>query len=212
MPSPDAPGALSDRHAQETDARPPDWLGAADPEPSSDPGGIDKSALTIAAPRRRRDKAHLRFVASQPCLLCGRRPADPHHIRFAQKQPLGRKVSDEFTVPLCRSHHRDLHRSGSEYLWWQNVGIDPLKNARKLWKQTRWNRWTPRRRNQAGPAPVITQTTAGELSADMPASGHTPRPTMTSHRQFEANRRAILTKRTQFARLRHSPLQSSNWA
>src|SRR5262249_51159060 len=47
------------------------------------------------------------------------------------------KVSDEFTVPLCRSHHRALHRSGSEYLWWENVGIDPLKAARKLWKKTR---------------------------------------------------------------------------
>jgi hypothetical protein len=138
--------------------------------------GIDKSALTIGAPRRYRDKAHLTFVASQPCLLCARRPTDPHHVRFAQKQALGRKVSDEFTVPLCRSHHRDLHRSGSEYLWWENVSIDPLKIARKLWKQTLWNRWTLRPRNQADPTPVIAQTAADELSADMPASGHTPDP------------------------------------
>jgi hypothetical protein len=69
--------------------------------------------------------------------VCARRPVDPHHVRFAQGQALGRKVSDEFTVPLCRSHHRELHRSGSEYLWWENVGIDPLKAARKLWKKTR---------------------------------------------------------------------------
>jgi hypothetical protein len=72
-----------------------------------------------------------------------RRPVDPQHVRFAQKQALGRKVSDEFTVPLCRSHHRDLHRSGSEYLWWENVGIDALKAARKLWKKTRLQR-TPK--------------------------------------------------------------------
>jgi ERF superfamily len=116
---------------------PPPWLGSADPEAPTEPRGIDKSALPIGAPRRFRDKAHLSFVASQPCILCGKRPVDPHHIRFAQKQSLGRKVSDEFTVPLCRSHHRALHRSGSEYLWWENVGIDPLKAARKLWKKTR---------------------------------------------------------------------------
>jgi hypothetical protein len=142
-----------------------------------DPGGIDKSALTIGAPRRYRDKAHLTFVASQPCLLCARRPTDPHHVRFAQKQALGRKVSDEFTVPLCRSHHRELHRSGSEYLWWENVGIDPLKIARKLWKRTLWNRIVRTRRcNQADPTPGIAQTAADELSADMPASGHIPDP------------------------------------
>jgi hypothetical protein len=142
--------------------------------------GIDKRALTIGTPRRYRDKAHLPFVASQPCLICARRPTDPHHVRFAQKPALGRKVSDEFTVPLCRSHHRELHRSGSEYLWWENVGVDPLKIARKLWKRTLWDRGTltvrRRRRNQADPTPVIAQTAADELSADMPAPAHTPDP------------------------------------
>jgi hypothetical protein len=138
--------------ASPLEARLPDWLGLADPEPVTIPAGIDKSALPIGAPRRFRDKAHLAFVASQPCLVCARRPVDPHHIRFAQGQALGRKVSDEFTVPLCRSHHRALHRSGSEYLWWENVGIDPLKAARKLWKKTRMKRQagTTERRQEPG--------------------------------------------------------------
>ena len=70
------------------------------------PGKIDKSALALSEPKRRRDKSHLRFVASQPCLVCGRHPSDPHHLRFAQPRALGVKVSDEFTVPLCRGHHR----------------------------------------------------------------------------------------------------------
>ena len=98
------------------------------------------------------------------------------HFPEQRARALGRRVSDEFTVPLCHSHHCDLHRSGSECLWWENVGIDPLKIARKLWKRTLWNRWTLRRRNQADPASVVAQTTAGELSADMPASGHIPDP------------------------------------
>jgi len=101
------------------------------------PAGIDKSVLPIGEARRYRDKAHLKFVASQPCLICGRRPSDPHHLRFAQKRALGRKVSDEFTVPLCRLHHRELHRSGDERAWWNRAGIDSVKIARKLWKKTR---------------------------------------------------------------------------
>ncbi len=85
--------------------------------------------------RRRRDKAHLKFVASQPCLLCGRQPSDAHHLRFAQPRALGAKVSDEFTVPLCRTHHRQLHRTGNEAQWWNAIDrdIDPLDIARGLW-------------------------------------------------------------------------------
>ena len=72
--------------------------------------GIDKSALALPEPRRVRDRDHVRYVAKQPCLICGRQPSDPHHLRFAQSRALGRKVSDEFTVPLCRGHHREVHR------------------------------------------------------------------------------------------------------
>ena len=100
------------------------------------PGRIDKSVLTIAEPKRLRDKAHLRFVASQPCLVCGRQPCDPHHLRFAQPRAIGLKVSDEFTVPLCRGHHRQLHQAGNEVAWWENLKIKPLEIARGLWEQT----------------------------------------------------------------------------
>ncbi len=100
------------------------------------PGRIDKSLLTIAEPKRLRDKAHLKFVASQPCLVCGRQPCDPHHLRFAQPRAIGLKVSDEFTVPLCRGHHRQLHQAGNEVPWWENLKIKPLAIARDLWEQT----------------------------------------------------------------------------
>jgi hypothetical protein len=100
---------------------------------ASTSAGIDKSVLMLPEPRRLRDKEHIRYVAKQPCLVCGRRPADAHHLRFAQRTALGRKVSDEFTVPLCRGHHRELHRCGDEAAWWSKVGIDPRLPARKLW-------------------------------------------------------------------------------
>jgi len=97
---------------------------------------VDKSLMALPAPRRIRDRDHLKSVAKQPCLICGRRPADAHHLRFAQAPALGRKVSDEFTVPLCRGHHREAHRCGDEAAWWKKIDIDPTDAARVLWSNT----------------------------------------------------------------------------
>jgi hypothetical protein len=97
---------------------------------------IETSGLTHAEPRRVRDREHVKFVAGHPCLICGRRPADPHHLRFAQSRALGRKVSDEFTVPLCRGHHREVHRYGDEAAWWAKVGVEPVAVANALWRET----------------------------------------------------------------------------
>jgi hypothetical protein len=97
---------------------------------------IDKSVLWLAEPRRVRDRDHVRYVATQPCLVCGRQPSDAHHLRFAQSRALGRKVSDELTVPLCRGHHREVHRYGDEAAWWKKVGIDPTVTSRALWMET----------------------------------------------------------------------------
>jgi ERF superfamily len=132
-------------------------------ERSANQGGIDKSVLTVAAPRRYRNRDHLRFVMQQPCLLCGRKPSDAHHIRFVQPRALGRKASDEFSVPLCRSHHRGVHRAGDEKAWWKQAGIDPIKVARKLWRHTRIDE------GRIEPEP----TTQG-ATADRPAKSDAP--------------------------------------
>jgi hypothetical protein len=95
-----------------------------------------KGVTTIGKPVRERDRDHLRFVAAQPCLVCGRTPSDAHHIKFAEHRAMGRKASDRFAVPICRLHHRELHRRGNERLWWQNQGIDPLAIAAFLWART----------------------------------------------------------------------------
>jgi hypothetical protein len=86
---------------------------------------------------RLRDKDHLKYVSRQPCLVCGRVPSDPHHLRFTQARALGRRVSDEFTVPVCRIHHRELHRHADEAAWWHEVKVDPLPVALRLWQHTR---------------------------------------------------------------------------
>jgi hypothetical protein len=95
------------------------------------------AARALGKTVRLRDKDHRKFVLRQPCLVCGRVPSDPHHLTFTQPRALGRRVSDEFTVPVCRVHHRELHRSGDEAAWWEKLNIDPLPVALRLWQHTR---------------------------------------------------------------------------
>jgi hypothetical protein len=98
---------------------------------------IDKSVLALSEPKRVRSKEHLRFVAQQPCVICGRTPAHAHHIRYAQPRGIALKVSDEFTVPLCAIHHSENHGTGNERQWWEERKIDPLAIANVLWSQGR---------------------------------------------------------------------------
>ena len=107
---------------------PPSDSAASDHEPTQPVSVTPRNKLT-----RHRNKAHLMFVAAQPCLICQRTPCDAHHLKFAQPKAFGRKVSDEFTVPLCRDHHNDLHRHSNEPAWWANLKIAPLTIARELW-------------------------------------------------------------------------------
>ena len=127
--------------------------GTVQPAPEAHQGGANAEApaqsATVSAETgagrrpiaaktiRLRDKEHCRFVSKQPCVVCGRTPAEPHHLRFAQPRALGRKVSDEYTVPVCRLHHRELHRYGDEASWWAGVNIDPAPIALNLWRRSR---------------------------------------------------------------------------
>jgi hypothetical protein len=148
------------------------------------PDGINKSILVIATPRRYRNREHLRYVAQQACVICGRKQSDAHHLRYLQPRALGRKASDEFAVPLCRSHHRAVHRAGDEQAWWKAAGIDPVKVARQLWRQTRLD--DGQERHQAGlaaglearsiaPAPDGTrESRSDQLAIGRTDDGRTP--------------------------------------
>jgi hypothetical protein len=129
-------GASSPPAPTPQEPRPSDRADHADPH-AHQAAGIDKSVLAISIPRRYRNKEHLRYVTSLPCLFCTRKPSDAHHLRFMQPRALGRKVSDEFAVPLCRTHHRAAHRAKDEEAWWRSIGIDPVKIARNLWRGSR---------------------------------------------------------------------------
>jgi len=136
LPSSDAAAPSNDLSSVPQTAGPQETAPAESTYPDQ-AKGIDKSILTVPAPRRYRNREHLRYVAQQACLVCGRKPSDPHHLGFTQPRALGRKVSDEFAVPLCRGHHRAVHRSRDERAWWRQAGIDPIKVARRLWRETR---------------------------------------------------------------------------
>jgi hypothetical protein len=122
---------------------------------------VDKSVLALPALRRIRDRDHVKSVAKQPCLVCGRRPADAHHLRFAQSPALGRKVSDEFTVPLCRGHHREVHRCGDEAVWWNDIGINPTAAARILWLSTH-------------PLPIVTEQLGAKMQNEPNLASSSP--------------------------------------
>lgn len=92
-----------------------------------------------------------------------RRWQDPHHLRFALPRALGLKVSDEFTVPLCRDHHRQLHQAGNEVAWWHDFSIKPLEIAKQLWNESRLK-------------PVPTATNVSRRALPMDPREESPRP------------------------------------
>ncbi|MFT5540441.1 MAG: DNA recombination protein Rad52 [Alphaproteobacteria bacterium] len=120
-----------------TTAPPMETMASSPARASASSSGIDKSVLTIGAPKRTRDKGHRRFVAAQPCLICGRMPTQAHHLTFAQPRARSLKTSDEWTVPLCVTHHRELHDRGNERAYWAGYRINPEPAAQDLWARSR---------------------------------------------------------------------------
>jgi len=144
--------------------------------------------LAFGKTRRKRDKDHRAFVASKPCLVCGRHPADAHHLRFAQPRALGRKVSDEFTVPVCRVHHRELHRHSDEAAWWGKIKLDPLPIARRLWQHTRLNETAVSLGEGAAPKSAAATNGAERRStAAIPVPGDEAESMASEHANGRAN-------------------------
>jgi len=105
--------------------------------PQIDEGGLN-FMLSVVQGVKPKDQLEAMLAAQMAAIhLATMTFADPHHLRFAQPRALGMKVSDEFTVPLCRGHHRQLHQTGNEAGWWENLRIDALAIAKDLWKLTR---------------------------------------------------------------------------
>lgn len=101
------------------------------------------TAFSIASTKQKRprveDAAHLKFIRSLNCCICGKPGSDPAHIRSANAiygKPAtggGQKSSDKWTVPLCRAEHDEQHAAGNELLWWASKRIDPFGLALALY-------------------------------------------------------------------------------
>jgi hypothetical protein len=108
-------------------------------------GGLSQSRHTL--PRQLRpgpahpgsDAGPVELIRLNRLKRCTERraPSQAHHLRFAQPRALGSKVSDEWMVPLCDLHHRALHDTGNEEIWWEAHNIDAAAEAERLWDARR---------------------------------------------------------------------------
>lgn len=104
------------------------------------------TAFSVASTKQRRPRetnhAHLAFIRTLRCCICGKPGPDPAHIRSAspiygkRETGGGEKASDKWTTPLCRAHHDEQHKAGDELTWWASNGIDPFGLALALHEAT----------------------------------------------------------------------------
>ena len=84
--------------------------------------------------QRIKDKEYLKWVASNPCILCQNTQSQAHHVTFAMPRGFSQKVGDQFTVPLCYKHHHQLHTNGmSEKDFWSKLDIDAVDICSKFY-------------------------------------------------------------------------------
>ena len=100
----------------------------------TEPG--EQTVTVIRKPIRERDREHLKFVASQPCLVCGRTPSDAHHIKLACWRAMGRKVGDRFTVPICRLQSSSSTGGATSGSWWESLRRSIPYDCRHSWGRT----------------------------------------------------------------------------
>lgn len=84
-------------------------------------------------PKRLRSKKRMEAAREGGCSVCGNPAADAHHLRIlGHGRGLGVKNGDDYTIPLCRQHHDELHAFGDEKLFLDMHGLDPVKILDKI--------------------------------------------------------------------------------
>ena len=112
------------------------------------PGALLKHAFDRVARARAietpADPSYLEMIRQLPCIKCGMEPCgEAAHVRitsaaFHKRGGIGRKPEDRWALPLDRGCHQTdpdaLHRRG-EYLFWADLGINPLLICERLYRQ-----------------------------------------------------------------------------
>lgn len=82
-------------------------------------------------------RAHLRWLKTLPCVVCGQPADDPHHILGnvdGLPKGMGRKNEDRWAIPVCRKDHDLAHAHGNDEAWFASQGIDARSIASALWR------------------------------------------------------------------------------
>jgi hypothetical protein len=87
-----------------------------------------------------KDPQYVQFLYFQPCIVhsCAHRRIEVHHWQNKQNHGAGIKPGDEWCVPLCLKHHRELHNDGRETFWKLHFsGKDMEKTINKIIEKLR---------------------------------------------------------------------------
>lgn len=82
-----------------------------------------------------RDRQHMGRLSSLSCLVCGLGHPQIHHIRECFQRTMGVRVGDDKTVPLCATHHAELHLTNNA-TFWERYKIDPVERAEQFYAET----------------------------------------------------------------------------
>lgn len=82
---------------------------------------------------RLRSKKRMQAARDLGCAICKNPIADAHHLRtIGHTRAMSLKNGDDFTIPLCRKHHDELHCSGDEKLFLALHGVDVVRILQEL--------------------------------------------------------------------------------
>jgi hypothetical protein len=91
-------------------------------------------------PRKRPgdSRAHLKWIATLPCLVTGITPCgDAHHLlgnMDGLPKGMSRKNEDRWAIPVTNQIHREAHAAGDDEAYFRARGFDVRAIASALWR------------------------------------------------------------------------------
>lgn len=71
---------------------------------------------------KHRNTSYMEFVREFGCIICENKfETHAHHVRMDSHAGTGVKPSDYLVVPLCHTHHSELHQHGEKSFWQRHM-------------------------------------------------------------------------------------------